>query len=84
MCLYSTICLSSGVIAWESSCFAATVLHHAPLKVTSVLLLFVIFGSLFQLIGNYTGRHSCASFCHFGGLSIAPMFIYFMFTGNPL
>ena len=45
--LYSFICLSAGVLEWESSCFATTLLHHAPPKVTSVLVLFVIFGGLF-------------------------------------
>ena len=47
MYLYSFICLSAGAVEWESSCFATTLLHHALPKVTSVLVLFVIFGSLF-------------------------------------
>ena len=41
------ICLSAGAVACESSCFAITLLHHTPLKVTSVLVLFVIFGGVF-------------------------------------
>ena len=45
--LYSFICLSAGSAEWESSCFATTLLHHAPPKVTSALVLFVIFGCLF-------------------------------------
>ena len=48
--LYSFICLSAGTVEWESSCFATTLLHHAPTKVTSVLVLFVI-GGLFYMIG---------------------------------
>ena len=44
---YSFICLSAGAVEWESFCFATTLLHHAPPKVTSVLVLFVIFGGLF-------------------------------------
>ena len=47
MYLYSLICLSAEVVEWESSCFATTLFYHAPLKVTSVLVLFVIFGGLF-------------------------------------
>ena len=47
MHLYLFICLSAGAVEWESSCFATTLLHHASLKVTSVLVLFVIFGGLF-------------------------------------
>ena len=47
MCLYSFICLSAGAVEGESSCFAITLLHHAPPQVTSVLVLFVIFGGLF-------------------------------------
>ena len=45
--LYSFICLSARAVECESSCFATTLLHHAPLKVTSVQCLFVIFGGLF-------------------------------------
>ena len=45
--LYSFICSSAGAVEWESSCFATTLLHHAPPKVTLVLVLFVIFGGLF-------------------------------------
>ena len=48
--LYSFICLSAGTVECESSCFAATLLHHAPPKMTPVLVLFVIFGGLFKLI----------------------------------
>ena len=47
MYLYSFICLSAGEVEGESSCFTATLFHHAPPKVTSVLMLFVIFGGLF-------------------------------------
>ena len=45
--LYSFICLSAGAV----ECFATTLLHHAPPKVTSVLVLFVTFEGLFYLIG---------------------------------
>ena len=38
------IYLSTGAVECESSCFATTLLHHAPSKVTSLLVLFVIFG----------------------------------------
>ena len=40
--------------------FATIVLHHAPAKVTSVLVSFVIFGGLFQLIGINVGLHKCS------------------------
>ena len=46
----SFICYSAGAVEWESSCFANTVLHQAPLKVTLELALFVISGGLFQLM----------------------------------
>ena len=45
--LYSFICLSAGAVEWEPSCFATTLLRHAPPRVTLVLVLFVIFGGLF-------------------------------------
>ena len=45
--LYSIICLSALAVEWKSSCFATTLLHHAPPKVISVLVLFVMFGGLF-------------------------------------
>ena len=41
----------------KSSWFATTLFHHAPLKVTSVLVVFVIFGGLFQLISIQVGFH---------------------------
>ena len=47
MYLYLFICLSAGEVEWESSCFATTLLFYASPKVTSVLVLFVIFGGLF-------------------------------------
>ena len=47
MYLYSFICLSARAVEWESSCIATTLLLHAPPMVTSVLVLFVIFGGLF-------------------------------------
>ena len=47
MYLYSFICLSAGAVGWESSCFATTLLRHALPEVTSVIVLFVIFGGLF-------------------------------------
>ena len=37
--------LSAGAV--ESSCFATTLLYYTPLKVTSVIVLCVIFGGLF-------------------------------------
>ena len=40
--------LSSGAVEWD--CFATTLLHKAPAKVTSVLVQFIILGCLFQLI----------------------------------
>ena len=39
--------LSAGAVEWESPCFVTNLLHHAPAKVTSVLVLFIIFGRLF-------------------------------------
>ena len=47
MYLYEFSCLFAGAVEGESPCFATTLLHHAPPKVTSVLVLFVIFGGLF-------------------------------------
>ena len=44
---YSFICLSAGAVECESCCFSITLLHHAHPKVALVLVLFVIFGSLF-------------------------------------
>ena len=41
--IYLFICWT---VEWEYSCFATTLLHHVPPKVTSVLVLFVIFGGL--------------------------------------
>ena len=49
--LYSFICLSAGAVKCVSSCFATTLLHHAPPKVTSVLVLFSLWS--FILIGWY-------------------------------
>ena len=43
MYLYSFICLSAIAVDWKFTCFATTLLHHAPRKVTSVIVLFVIF-----------------------------------------
>ena len=43
----SSICLSAGAIEWQPCFFATKLLLYAPPKVTSVLLLFVIFGGLF-------------------------------------
>ena len=43
--------LSAGVVEWATSCFATTLLHDAPPKVTPALVLYVIFGGLFLLIG---------------------------------
>ena len=48
MYLYDFICLSVGALEWESSRLSTTLLHHVPLNVTSVLVLFIIFGGLFQ------------------------------------
>ena len=45
--LYSFICLSAGVVEWQPYYFAITLLRHAPPKVASVLVLFVIFVGLF-------------------------------------
>ena len=45
----SFIYLSAGAVEWESSCFGTTLLHHAPSKVTPMLVLFVIFGGVCQL-----------------------------------
>ena len=44
--LYSCICLSAGVVEWQPYCFVIILLHHAPPKVASVLVLFVIFEGL--------------------------------------
>ena len=35
--LYSFICLSAGVVEWQPYCFII-LLHHAPVKVTLVLV----------------------------------------------
>ena len=43
----SFICLSAGAIEWQPCFFATILLLYAPPKVTSVLVLFVIFGGLF-------------------------------------
>ena len=43
------IYLSVGAIQWQLQCFATILLHHALVKVTSVLVLFVIFRGSFQL-----------------------------------
>ena len=51
---------------WMSSGFATTLLHHAPPKVTSVLVLFVIFGGLFDWC---IGTPSYALSFHFCGFS---------------
>ena len=48
--LYSFICLSAGVVERLPYCFVIILLHHAPKKGTSVLLLFVIFGGLFLVL----------------------------------
>ena len=45
--LYSFICLSAGVIERQPYCFVVLLLHHAPPKLASVLVLFVIFGGFF-------------------------------------
>ena len=49
MYLYSLNCVSARAVECESLCFAATLLHHAPRKVTSMLAIFVIFGGLLCL-----------------------------------
>ena len=43
----SFICLSAGAIEWQPYFFATVLLLYAPLKVTSVIVLFVIFRGLF-------------------------------------
>ena len=43
----SFICLSAGVVEWQLYCFVIILLHYAPSKMTSVLMLFVIFRGLF-------------------------------------
>ena len=64
----SFICLSAGGIEWEPYFFATILLLYAPPKVTSVLLLFVIFGGLFINLLLY--RFAFIGFsCYFGGLS---------------
>ena len=47
--LYSFICLSAGVVEWQPYCFVI-LLHHAPLEVASVLVLFVTFGGFFLVL----------------------------------
>ena len=47
MYLLSFICLSAVAVEDGSSYFATALLHHAPPKVTSMLVLFVIFEGLF-------------------------------------
>ena len=41
------IYLSEGAVEWQFECFVTILLHHAPVKVTSVLVLFVLFRVLF-------------------------------------
>ena len=48
--LYSFICLSAGVVERQSYCFVIILLHHAPPRVASVLVLFVIFGGLLLVL----------------------------------
>ena len=43
----SFIYLSAGAIKWQLCFFATILLLYVPPKVTSVLVLFVIFGGLF-------------------------------------
>ena len=56
MYLHSFIRLSAVAVEWETLCFATTLLYHAPSKVTSVLVLFVIFEGL--LVDWYIFRPS--------------------------
>ena len=53
----SSYYLSTGAVERASSCFATSLWHHAPPKVTSVLVLFVRFRRVFQLISTYVGLH---------------------------
>ena len=48
--LYSFIYLSAGVVEWQPYCFVIILLHHAPLKMASVLVLFVIFEGFFLVL----------------------------------
>ena len=48
LCLF--ICLSAGAIEWYLWCFIAILLHHAPVKLTSVLVLLVIFRGFFLVL----------------------------------
>ena len=49
--IYSPICLSAGAVEWQPCCFAILLWLHAPPKVASVLMLFVIVGgSLFSFL----------------------------------
>ena len=75
--------LFAGAVEWEASCFATTLLHPAPPKVTSVLVLFVIFGGLFSFIGVYVYLHKL----HLLAISVVfpialPLICCVMFTVN--
>ena len=41
---FSFIRLSARAVEWQCSCFATILLHHAPSKMMSVLVPFVMFG----------------------------------------
>ena len=69
-CIYAP-CINTGVVGCifihlfvylleqqsESFCFATTLLHHAPPKVTSVLVLFFIFGRFILIDWYIVGLH---------------------------
>ena len=48
---------SARAIEWQPQCFATFLLHQAPVKITSVLVLFVTFRGLIQLSGVQVGLH---------------------------
>ena len=75
MYLYSFICLSVRVIEWQPSCFVVILLHHAPSKGASVLVLFVIFEGLFLVVW-YVGWPKLAFSCCLGGLSYCSSFYF--------
>ena len=57
--------LSAGLAEWQCSFFVTILLHHAPSKMTTMLVLF-IYGGL--SVNWYLGRPIESSSCHFSDL----------------
>ena len=50
-CNVSFIWFSAIAVEWQYSCFVTIPLHYTPPKMTSVLVLFVVFEELCHFIG---------------------------------